>query len=201
MQNLTYLIGDEITKTCAIIDCGFESEKIQETAQKNGYKITDILLTHVHYDHSGEAEKLSKITGATIYAHYKSKEKSNQNPERGHWTIPPNYQPIKESDEIHVGDLKIKVFESPGHQMDHLIFQAEKYLFTGDTLFVGRCGRVDLPDSDPEAMERTLKRISTWDDDLIVCPGHDYGDVMIRTLGEEKRWIQPHFFLALKTNI
>lgn len=186
MDNFVYLVGDEVSKECAVIDCGFEAEKINEMAKKNGYKITYILLTHVHYDHSGAAETLAKQTGAQIFAHNKSKDKQRLNPENGHWIIPSNYQPLKEGDHIHLGNVEIKVFEAPGHQNDHLIFQAGKHLFTGDTLFIGRCGRVDLPDSNPQAMQQTLKRISSWEDDLMVCPGHDYGEVPLRTLKEEK---------------
>lgn len=187
MQNFSYLIGCDNTKDAAVIDCGFEPEMILCEAETNGYKITKILLTHVHYDHSSAAERLSELTGAPIFMNPESVWKRGENPTRGYWVIPQVSQPIGAGESISIGKLQGEIIASPGHQRDHLMFLFDPYLLAGDTLFIDGCGRTDLPDSDPEAMQEALKIIATkLPDHLIVCPGHDYGSVPTRSLGEEK---------------
>ncbi len=187
MQNFCYLIGCEQTKEAAAIDCGFEAEKIYEEATANDYHITKILLTHVHYDHSGAVEELAALTSGSIFMNPESNKKQGQSPIHGHWIIPHNTNPLQANNIIKVGSLKGKVMASPGHQNDHLMFVFDPYLFSGDTLFIEGTGRTDLPDSDPEKMQETLAIMGTLPDHLIVCAGHDYGSVPMRTLGEEKR--------------
>ncbi len=187
MKNNIYLIADEHTKTGAVIDAGFEHEKVLQYAAKKEIEIKAICLTHVHYDHSGEADQIAQKNGAPIYAHPKIEKKRFQTPENGFWVIPEKYESVKAGDTITIGSFHILVHETPGHQSDHLTFEAENHIFTGDTLFIESVGRTDLPDSDPTVQEKTLKHIATWDDHLIVCPGHDYGSVPTRKLGEEKK--------------
>lgn len=187
MQNFSYLIGCPKTKECGVIDCGFEPEKIQKTAEEGGYCITKIFLTHVHYDHSGAADDLSKITGAEILMHPKSEQKRGKTTSKGMWIIPEKTTPIQEGNTPKIGEISGKVIASPGHQSDHLLFIFGPYLFTGDTLFIGRIGRIDFPDSVPEEYPETLNKIITLNEKLIVCPGHDYGSVKTRKLEEEKR--------------
>lgn len=191
MQNFSYLIGCERTKQAAVIDCGFEADKIFAEAQKNGYRIAKILLTHVHYDHSGAAEQLSELSGAPILMNPDSRKKSGKSPLHGAWVIPEKTEPVEADDKIVIGDLVGTVIAAPGHQRDHLLFLFDPYLFCGDTLFIEGAGRTDFADSDPQAMEQTLRMLKTLPDHLMVCPGHDYGSVPMRTLGEEKR-MNPH---------
>lgn len=186
MANFAYLIGDEITKKAAIIDPGFETEKIIKIAEENNFKITKILLTHFHFDHSGEAEKIAKKTGAKIYGHYLAKEKNKINP-LGFWKIPKIFLPLKNKDEIVIGNMKGQAISTPGHQNDHLCFLFENNIFTGDALFIDGIGRTDLPDSDPAKMNETLKFFKSLPDDVLVYPGHDYGSVPFRTIGQEKQ--------------
>jgi glyoxylase-like metal-dependent hydrolase (beta-lactamase superfamily II) len=82
----------------------------------------------------------------------------------------------------------VQVLHTPGHTPDGCCFLAGKALFTGDTLFVGECGRVDLADSDVEAMyDSLMRRLFELPDDLVVYPGHDYGRTSTSTIGREKR--------------
>ena len=188
MQNLVYLLGCEQTKQAAVIDCGFESERILAAAEGAGYRISKILLTHVHYDHSGAADALAHLTGAPICMNPESEWKRDESPARGMWVIPEETQPIRPGEKITIGALSGTIIATPGHQQDHLSFIFDPYLFAGDALFIDGCGRTDLPDSDPAAMQKTLQMIATeLPDHLVVCPGHDYGPVPMRTLAEEKR--------------
>ena len=186
MENFVYLVGDEKSREIAVIDAGFEPEKIIAAAKKHG-KITKIFLTHFHYDHSGAAEILAEKTGAEIFGSGKSAWKRGKNETRGAWKIPEKVTAIDENSEISIGEIPGTVLEIPGHQNDHLGFLFGKYFFSGDTVFVGRIGRTDFADSDPAKMRESLRKIAKLPDDLILSPGHDYGVVPRRTLGEEKR--------------
>lgn len=188
MQDFSYIIGCEKTKESAIIDCGFEPEKLLHIIQKKGYVLKKIFLTHVHYDHSGAAEELSKNSGAEIFMHPESRKKVNKSTQKGMWIIPQETTDISEGDSPFVGEIKGKVISAPGHQSDHLLYIFGEYLFTGDVLFIDGIGRTDLPDSSPEEMKNTLNKFFTLPENLIVCPGHDYGSVTMRTLEQEKKY-------------
>lgn len=184
MKNFAYLVGDEERKVCVCIDPGWEAEKIWERAEGAGMQIESILLTHVHYDHSGAAEELAERTGAKIFASTLLPEWKKEN---SVFVVPKNRTGISEGDALSIGNIPIEILEVPGHQSDHLAFIIGKYLFTGDVLFIDSIGRTDLEDSDPNQMESSLQKLFTLSDDLLVCSGHDYGSVPIRTLGEEKQ--------------
>jgi glyoxylase-like metal-dependent hydrolase (beta-lactamase superfamily II) len=96
--------------------------------------------------------------------------------------------PLEDGRTLAVGKLEVQVLHTPGHTPDGCCFLAGKALFTGDTLFVGECGRVDLADSDVEAMyDSLMRRLFELPDDLVVYPGHDYGRTSTSTIGREKR--------------
>jgi glyoxylase-like metal-dependent hydrolase (beta-lactamase superfamily II) len=87
-----------------------------------------------------------------------------------------------------VGDLKVKVVHTPGHSPDSCCYIVAGRVFTGDCLFVGDCGRVDLPGSSIEQMYDSLfQKVRKMDEDLVVCPGHHYGSARTSTIGDEKR--------------
>ena len=89
---------------------------------------------------------------------------------------------------LQVGHLRVKVVHTPGHSPDSCCYLVAGRVFTGDCLFVGDCGRVDLPGSSVEAMYESLfNKVRTMDDALIVCPGHHYGKSRTSTIGDEKR--------------
>ncbi len=197
MDNFSYLIGD-YDGDVACIDPGWDSKKIFAIAQAHGVNITKILLTHVHYDHSGEAEELLNILLPTregiseesipkIFASACIPLwKKNSFPPNGRWVVPKLFTPLTPQTPLHIGKFPIKIYDVPGHQSDHLMFEIEGYLFTGDTLFIGRIGRTDIEDSSATDMKNSLEIVKHLPDPLIVCPGHDYGEVPMRSLGEEK---------------
>ncbi|MEM0272890.1 MAG: MBL fold metallo-hydrolase, partial [Thermoprotei archaeon] len=84
--------------------------------------------------------------------------------------------------------LKLGVIHTPGHTQDSVCYVSEGRVFTGDTLFVGECGRVDLPGGSAEQMYHTLfDKLSRLPDDTIVYPGHNYGATPYTTIGYEKK--------------
>jgi len=90
---------------------------------------------------------------------------------------------------IEIGSFSLRVLYTPGHSKDSICLMLDNQLiFTGDTLFVGNCGRTDLPGSDPAEMYHSLfDRLGKLDDKLIVYPGHNYGSMPTSTIGHEKK--------------
>lgn len=174
MANFGYVIGDPRSKVAAVIDPSFDARILQKAANENGYKVSFIFDTHHHPDHVFDNERLANETGAKVAAHRLSNVRKDLVLEDGMI--------------VTVGDLKVKVVHTPGHSPDSCCYIIEGRVFTGDCLFVGDCGRVDLPGSSVEAMYDSLfNKVRKMDDDLIVCPGHHYGAKRTSTIAEEKR--------------
>lgn len=172
--NFSYLIGDPGTKRAAIVDPSFDGRPLQKLAEEAGYEVAYVLTTHHHIDHSADAKRLARDAGAKTAAHALSPVK----PELA----------LKEGDVLRLGEqVKIGVLHTPGHTEDSVTYEVRGKLLTGDTLFVGSFGRVDLPDSNPRKMWESLVRIAGLDPALEVCPGHDYGPRPTSTVGAEKR--------------
>lgn len=176
MMNFAYLIGVKGGGVCAVVDPGWDINSIAAEAKAQGWKIEKILLTHAHFDHANGARDLSKDTGAPVYVHDEEIDE-----------IPRDVKTVATSDGTvtDIGGLKIKCIHTPGHTRGSQCFLANGSLFTGDTLFVDGCGRVDLPGSDPKQMLESLKRLSHLDSQTTVYPGHDYGPNPASTIGEQ----------------
>src|SRR5437016_8306828 len=189
MQNFGYIIGDPRTKHAAVVDPSFDARILQKVAKENGYSIELIFNTHHHRDHVFDNERLANETGARVAAHRLSEVRKDLVLEDGAITK--------------VGGLKVKVVHTPGHSPDSCCYVVAGRVFTGDCLFVGDCGRVDLPGSSVEQMYDSLfQRVRKMDDDLIVCPGHHYGPTPTSTIGHEKKTnyvLQPRTLAEFKT--
>ena len=173
MANFGYLIGDPEAKVAAVVDPSFDARVLQKVASENGYAIELILNTHHHPDHVFDNERLADETSAKVAAHRLSQVRKDIILEDG--AIVP------------VGGLKVNVVHTPGHSPDSCCFIVAGRVFTGDCLFVGDCGRVDLPGSSIEAMYDSLfTKVRKMDDALVVCPGHHYGPTPTSTIGHEK---------------
>ena len=175
MSNFTYIIADEVKCQAAIIDPSWNLEKIFGALKKNSWKAKYVINTHSHFDHVLGNEQVVEITGAQIVQH-KNSELVKQ-------------ISVSEGDVIEVGNIQVKVLHTPGHSHDSICLVVEgHFVFTGDTLFVGNCGRVDLPGSNPKEMYTSLfEKVAKLEESLIVYPGHDYGPRPTSTIGQEKR--------------
>ena len=184
MANFTYVICDEKTDECAIIDPSWDLEAVMSVIKKNGLKPKFIINTHSHFDHVLGNEQMAKLTGAKIVQHRNSE-------------LPKDIS-VEDGQTISLGETVLRVLHTPGHSQDSvcLILEGE-CVITGDTLFVGNCGRVDLPGSDAAEMYRSLyHKVSLLDENLVVYPGHNYGSTPTSTIGNEKK---NNFVLHLKS--
>lgn len=175
MANFTYLIIDNEEKEIAIVDPSWDLEKIFEIINKNKYKVTYIINTHSHFDHVLGNDQIIAITKCKVIQHKNSLEKHDIS--------------VNDGDKFMIGKTIVQVLFTPGHSKDSICLIVDfKIIITGDTLFVGNCGRTDLPGSDPEEMYNSLfRKIIKLDNNMIVYPGHNYGYKPTSTIEEEKK--------------
>jgi hydroxyacylglutathione hydrolase len=193
MQNYVYLLGDPTTHEAAVVDAAWDIDTIVRTAEADGYKITADLVTHFHPDHLGGGLMGHQISGAAdlvarvpvkIYIH--KAELPFVHRLTGLSTS--DVVPVEGGDEAKVGQLKVKFIHTPGHTPGSQCFLVGNALVSGDTLFIGSCGRVDLPGSNPEDMYRSLTQVlGALPDETLLYPGHNYADRPRSTIGDEKR--------------
>ncbi|MAG91291.1 Zn-dependent hydrolase [Candidatus Woesearchaeota archaeon] len=182
MQNFIYLIGDEASKEAAIVDAGWDIDKLIETANNEKLQIKKIILTHSHYDHVQKVSELADKTKAEIYFHELEIDEIKRSIKNEIKFIK-----LKDNEEIKVGNIKIKIIHTPGHTIGAICLLFENKLITGDTLFVSAIGRTDLPGGNPIQLFESLQKLKKLDDNIEIYPGHDYGSTPSSTIGDEKK--------------
>jgi hydroxyacylglutathione hydrolase len=193
MQNFVYLIGDPVTKEAAVVDPAWNVPAILKQVKEDGYKLTHVLLSHGHYDHINGVEDVLDKTDATVCA--QGVELDQFIPEgAGGLVIPKSsLKKTASGNAVRVGNLDITLIHTPGHTPGSQCMlikgpdAGSGILITGDTLFVGTCGRCDLPYSDPDDLFHSLGQLKKLDDGTVFYPGHDYGATPTNTLKNEKR--------------
>lgn len=187
MANYIYLIGDTKTREAVVVDPAWEIDAIVDQAAADGMSILGALVTHTHQDHVGGhlfgydipglEELLGKVS-AKVYVH-----KTEQEFLKGFGS---DLVKVDGGDKIQVGRISIEMLHTPGHTPGSQCFMVDGRLVSGDTLFVGSCGRTDLPGGDPAQMYDSLhNRLAKLPDQTILFPGHSYGGPS-STIGEEK---------------
>ncbi|MEO0083993.1 MAG: MBL fold metallo-hydrolase [candidate division WOR-3 bacterium] len=163
----------------AVIDPGFEGLKILNKARTLDGKITHIINTHGHIDHIGANKTIKEATDAKIYVHKDDAEllihpAKNLSLLVGEFVqSPPADVVVDDNDIIKVGQVELKVIHTPGHTKGGICLLADKFAFTGDTLFFDSIGRTDFPDADEQTMFESLKKlVHLLSDDMVVYPGH-----------------------------
>ena len=173
MQNFSYIVEDESTHEAIIIDPSWDLDKITQTVEEQNLNPKYIVNTHWHDDHTRGNEELAAEISAKIVQH----EASNLQ----------NDMTVKDGDSIKFGCSELVVYHTPGHSKDSICLVGDGKIFSGDTLFVGNCGRIDLPGGSSRELYHSLfDVISNLDDGLIMYPGHDYGSAQTSTIGNEK---------------
>jgi glyoxylase-like metal-dependent hydrolase (beta-lactamase superfamily II) len=192
MQNFVYLVGDPTARQCVVVDPAWEIESIVNTAAADDMTIVGALVTHTHQDHVGGSlaswgmpgripgvEELLGRVKARVYVHKAEREFL---PGLGSDLVK-----VDNHDTLDVGRLRLTFLHTPGHTPGSQCFLVDGRLISGDTLFIGSCGRTDLPGSDPGQMYDSLtRRLAALPDDTVLFPGHNYGGAS-STIGDEKR--------------
>lgn len=174
-DNFSYIIADETTREAAVVDPSFNAGEIIRILNAENLALKYVINTHDHSDHTVGNEELHSLFGVKTVAHKLSRTNADI--------------AVDDGDVIRVGKVSIKVLYTPGHTADSICLLVDKKkLLTGDTLFVGECGRTDLPGGNSISMYESLfNKILKFDDEVEVYPGHDYGSKPSSTIGEEKR--------------
>ncbi|MEM2081577.1 MAG: MBL fold metallo-hydrolase [Candidatus Bathyarchaeia archaeon] len=175
-DNFSYVIADEAVGDAVVVDPSFNAGELIRMLQKERLALRFIINTHGHSDHTaGNAELCSMFAGAKTVVHRLSR-------------VPADLL-VDDGDVLYVGAVPVKVIHTPGHTPDSICLLVDgKKLLTGDTLFVGECGRTDLPGGNARSMYDSLfNKLLRLDDDVEVYPGHDYGVRPSSTIGEERR--------------
>ena len=173
-DNFSYIIADDATHEAAVVDSSFNAGEITRILTIENLKLKYVISTHGHSDHTAGNEELRSRFEAKTVAHKLSRIDTEIR--------------VDDGDVIHIGNLPIKVIYTPGHTPDSICLLVDNKLLTGDTLFVGECGRTDLPGGNSRSMYASLfTKLLTLSDNLEVYPGHDYGSQPSSTIGEEKR--------------
>ncbi len=188
MQNFVYLVGDPEADECVVVDAAWEIDTIVRTAEADGMRITGALVTHTHQDHVGGhlfgmdipgVEDLLERVPAKVYVHKAEREFL-----RGFGS---DLVKVEAGTELAVGRLTVTFIHTPGHTPGSQCFFVDGRLISGDTLFIGACGRTDLPGGDPAELHRSLtQRLAKLPDETVLFPGHNYGGPS-STIGDEKR--------------
>jgi glyoxylase-like metal-dependent hydrolase (beta-lactamase superfamily II) len=177
----------------AVIDPGGDLPQVLAEADRNGLKLTKILLTHAHIDHAGATAELSRLRGLPIVGPHRADQFwIDALAEQGRmFGLGPSesFTPdrwLDQGDRVEVGDIAFDVAHCPGHTPGHVTFfsPAERVAFVGDVLFQGSIGRTDFPGGDYQTLIRSIRdKLFPLGDDVRFVPGHG----PMSTFGEERR--------------
>ena len=171
LETNCYIVTDEETLECAVIDPGDESNTILDYLESNHLKCRYILLTHGHYDHVGAVEEVMEETGAVLYINHRD-EGYEPGMSGMKYKMPEGGRYYDDGDVVKLGSLEFKVMATPGHTPGGVTLICGDALFTGDTLFRGSCGRTDFPGGSMRTEMQSIKKICELPGDYEVYPGH-----------------------------
>ena len=171
-------------KKCIVIDPGSEADYLIEEIEKEDLEVLGILITHGHYDHIGAVNELREHFNTKVYASHDTKEMMINTDENLSVMLGGEEyrvdEPVEEltssnkGERFLIGDFSIIVYSTPGHAKGSCLFYLEEdhALFTGDTLFMNGCGRIDFPTGDQIEMLKSLLRIKEFSFEADIYPGH-----------------------------
>ena len=171
LETNCYVVVNEETLDCVVIDPGDESNTIMDYIESNRLKCEAILLTHGHFDHVGAVNEILEQTGCALYIN--PRDEGYEVGKSGvKFKMPEGGKYYDDGDVIVEAGLEFKVLATPGHTPGSVCLICGDALFTGDTLFRGSCGRTDLPGGSMREEMRSLKKICRLEGDFEVYPGH-----------------------------
>lgn len=175
MQNFTYVVSDADTRDAIIVDPSWDLVELDLIIKRDSLNVRYVVNTHHHFDHTTGNDRMAESTGAPIAQHEASGLRHDVS--------------LRDGDTIKFGRQSLGVIHTPGHSKDSICLTDDRVIFTGDTLFVGTCGRVDLPGGSARELYHSIFDVlANLDDALVMYPGHDYGSTPTSTMGDQKRY-------------
>ena len=179
-QTNCFLVWEDDSRSCVVIDPGYDPEEVLFRTRKLGKEIEAILLTHGHFDHVGAVRQLVADTDCQVYLRSEDLSMPEQ------MTAGPLYytHTYKDGDVLQLAGTTFRVIHTPGHTPGSVCILCEDAMFSGDTLFAGSCGRTDLPGGDWATILKSLKHLAGLTGNYTVYPGHGEST----TLEAEKKY-------------
>jgi hydroxyacylglutathione hydrolase len=195
MQTNCYILCDKVNNKAAIIDPGYDANRIASALEDTECTAEYIILTHAHYDHIAAVHELKQKTGAKLVVYVGELEALNDTAKNlytafGDTTFQP-FAPeilVHDRDSIQLGMLELGFLHTPGHTSGSCSILCQDCIFTGDTLFKEDVGRTDLPTGSAQAMQSSVRRLLALAGEYRVFPGH--GD--FTTMSQEREY---HHFI------
>ena len=202
MANFVYLIGDDEKRECVVVDPAWDTQGILDYIDKDGMKLVGALVTHYHPDHIGGEIWGHNIEGIAelmklrpVPIHVNVHESQGVKAMTG--VSDSDLQKHEGGDEIQVGNVAFKLLHTPGHTPGSQCFLVADRVVSGDTLFIGGCGRVDLPGGNAEQLYNSLTQVlGKLPDETVLLPGHNYAAQRESTIGDEKR---TNYYMKMKS--
>jgi hydroxyacylglutathione hydrolase len=180
-QENCYIIGDAESGVGALLDPGYEAARIAMAVEETGLEIGSIIVTHAHIDHVGAVVGLVDEYACPVLMHAEAEPMLEGLPTQAMMmglrfgNVPTVDRHVADGEVVEVGDLRFRSLYTPGHAPGHLAFyvEDERLVLSGDALFAGSVGRVDLPGGSMEVLMRSIEEsLLTLPDETIVYPGH-----------------------------
>lgn len=180
MANMLYVLYDAKTREAAIVDPAWDGAALIKFIESEQLNLTKVLLTHGHFDHVNALSDILDYKAVPVY--FSADEIPQLTPDAN------GYIRTKHDDTVSVGGYTAKIIYTPGHTPGGQCFWFDGHLITGDTLFVGACGRCDFEYSDPDEMYVSLhKKLAVVPDDVTIYPGHRLGEPQFDTMGNQRK--------------
>ena len=173
-----YVLGDVETKEAVVIDPGAPDDVLFEAV--SDFRVTDILLTHAHFDHIGGVAELKRRTGARLWVHERERDWLADGSKNGSalWLETPITAPAPDrllsgGEVLTLAGTEVRVLFTPGHSPGHVSFALREAVISGDALFAGSIGRTDLYGGDYDTLMASIRsRLLTLPDETVLLPGH-----------------------------
>lgn len=194
MYVFCYLLVCEQTKEAVLIDPAGDFDKIMQAIQHHHARVTYIINTHGHFDHTQGNSKMIELTGAQLLIHEADMDQLTGITNRlmariNKGSISPKPMHIlHDGDIIKYGTEQLEVIHTPGHTAGSICLYTPGHIFTGDTLFTEGMGRTDLPGGSYKQIMESIYRILSLPDETIIWPGHHYGRFPKSTVADQKRY-------------
>lgn len=201
MANFVYFIGSKSAGETLLVDPAWDIEGLVNLAKEDGMEITGALVTHTHQDHVGghlfgnDIQGLSELLErckARVYVH---KAELDTLPVPASEAVPTD-----EHTKIEIGGITVECIHTPGHTPGSQCFKVGDSLVSGDTLFIGACGRADLPGSDPGQLYESLtQKLMKLEENTLVFPGHNYAEHATHSSIQTEKATNPYLRFPSKT--
>ncbi len=176
MDNCTYLVTEGTE--ALLVDPAWDMTAVEQALHRGNLSLLGVFFTHGHFDHVKFSQQLLERTAVKGYLEEKDVALAGLDVSLLHT--------YHGEQTFHLGPFDIHVIPTPGHTAGSVCLQIGTALFTGDTLFPGACGRVDLPSSNPRDMRQSLVKLAGLPEDTQIFAGHRYGGKCSSTIGYER---------------